>query len=226
MHGQMRTTTHRTVKGRAPRGLTFIEVMMATMLLVGFASIVVGAMSFLEMSAIREKHRLQGTEVAHRLIVQYLDDKDNMPSDEKLIQQGENYYRYTLVETSLQRDDSESGLSRRRARRVDELTAEQSLLAMLNRVTVTVYLDDPASPVLDARFPVAQLSRTYNPVSGRARDVDETMRHLIRMVGQVQLEEALRSRQNGTGSGSNPTNGGASGTGGAGGTGGGARRPL
>lgn len=173
------------------RGLTFIEVVIATAMLTALASIVLGSVTFLDSSASRHQHRLNATEVAHRLIVQFIDDPGNMPEKNLPIQQGTSYYRWELVdEVVMQEDsgDSVSRLRRGRAMREDQIGAEQALTQMLKRVSVRVYLDDPGNTVIRTDAPVATLSRIFNPVSERR--LNSSLDYLIRMMDRIESEKS------------------------------------
>ena len=170
-------------------GLTFIEVVIATAMLVLLTSIVVGAITFMDNAAARLRYRADGMEVAHRIIVQHIDDEDLVPPRNKLIQHGTSYYRFTLDEEVIDQSEGESkGLRRATARRMNEMMGEDALRQMLNRVTVTVYLDDPENPAINTRVPVAQLTRLYNPVAG-SRDQDASLRYIMKFVEQIQREQ-------------------------------------
>lgn len=176
------------------RGMTMIEVVIATAMLGTLAAMILGAISFMETSAARQRHRLNAAEVAHRVIAQHLDQPDIMPDSSKPLQFADSYYRFAIREEVLMNDDnSTSDLTRRRARNRSELTVEEQLPALLNRVTVTVYLDDPSSPVVDASRPLAELSRMYNPITGRDEDI--VLEHLMKMIDQMNREQAKRARE-------------------------------
>lgn len=184
------------------RGLTFIEVVVATALLTSLASVVVGTVTFMESAVARQRYRLDAMEVAHRLVAQYLDDDKLLPEQNLPIQQGSAFYRYQLKEEVVMQEESDSsGLRKGRIKRQDEVSAEEALPQMLNRVTITVYLDDPSNPVIETRRPLAELSRMFNPVSGR--DEDAMMRYLLKQVERFEREQGTRQKQ-GSGSGAPP----------------------
>lgn len=175
------------------RGMTLLEVVAATALLAGLASIILGSISYMEAAAARERHRLQGMEVAHRLIAQYMDNPSALPDDSLPIQQAESYYRWSMIEEVMMKEEgSTKDTGRRRGRRREELSVNDALPAMLNRITVKVYLDDPSSPVLDTSSPVAELVRIFDPIEGRPQDV--VLEQLLKLVQQAEYEEAVRAR--------------------------------
>lgn len=170
------------------RALTFIEVMVATALLASLASIVIGTVTFMDSSVARQRYRLDAMEVAHRLVAQYLDDDQLLPPQNLPIQQGNAFYRYVMKEEVVMQDDTDgTGLRKGRIKRQDEVSAQEALPQMLNRVTIAVYLDDPANPFVETREPLAVLSRMYNPVAGR--DEDAMLRYLMKQVERFQREQ-------------------------------------
>ncbi len=178
-------------KGAVRRGLTLLEVVAATALLAGLASIVLGAVSYMEAAVAREHHRLQAMEVAHRIIAQYIDNPRLLPDPSVPIQQGESYYKYAIQEDVLvQEQEAGSKIRRARAQRKENLSIEEALPQMLNRITIQVYVDDPESPVLDSTRPAAELTRIFDPIQGRPEDV--VLEDLLKLVERAQQEEARR----------------------------------
>lgn len=179
---------------RAPRhrGLSFLEVVLATAMLAAMAASVLGSISFLQSVIGREKHRLAGTEVAHRVITQYLEDPDLLPDEKLPIQQGDTLYRVAFREEVLTDEAGEEGQPRRKVgRNRDELSPEQQLTGLLRRVTVSVFLFEPRT-LAEAAEPVAELSRTYSYLEGRQNSV---MQRLLKLVEEVQIEKQKAARE-------------------------------
>jgi hypothetical protein len=134
-------------------------------------------------------------EVAHRIVAQYIDNPKLLPDESLPIQQGESYYRYAIQEDVLvQEQGAEGAIRKRTAKRKQDLSVEEALPQMLNRITIRVFLDDPSSPVLDASRPAAELVRIFDPIQGRPEDV--VLEELLQMVQRAQQEEMERSRRN------------------------------
>src|SRR5690606_193583 len=57
-------------------GLTLLEVVVATAMLATLGVAVMGAISFMQYYNQQSRYRLDGMEVAHRLVTQYIDDRD------------------------------------------------------------------------------------------------------------------------------------------------------
>ena len=148
-------------------GLTLLEVVVAIAMLAGMATVVLGAVSLIENAAARERHRVNAAEVAHRVIVQIIDDHkwiDNQPNHR--VAQGEHWYQFDHRIDVLTRERGLDGAesTRRTAKSAAEADVEERLRSQIHQVTVTVYLeneDGRRSPV-----PYARLTRIYNPVMG------------------------------------------------------------
>lgn len=173
------------------RGLTLLEVIAATALLAGLASIVLGAVSFMEASTARQRHKLQAMEVAHRIVAQYIDNPKLLPDESLPIQQGESFYHYRIQEDVLvQEQEAGSKIRRATAQRKSNLSVEEALPQMLNRIIISVYLDDPENPVIDPTKPAAELVRIFDPIQGRPEDI--VLEDLLKLVERAQREEAQR----------------------------------
>lgn len=163
-----------------------LEVVVATAMLATLASAVLGAMSFMESYNAHSSRRLNAMEVAHRLVTQYIDNQELMPPNHLPIQQGDRLYRWTLREEILVRDEAQAGLRKHVGKVASNMRAMDQIPEMLNRLTVTVYIQDPEDPLASAR-PLAELVRIYSPIfSG---DPDEALKRILRLVEQVQLEQ-------------------------------------
>lgn len=178
---------------RRDAGLTLLEVVVSVAMLSLLASVVMGAISFMETSVARERHRLQAMEVAHRVVAQYLDNPDLMPDPKLPIQQGVSYYRFTLREEVMMEDGDKSDLRRRRGRLKSELTVEEQLPQLINRLTVQVFLDDPATSTIDSNRPLIELVRIYDTINGRDESV--VLKNLHKLIEQAQREQAERARR-------------------------------
>ncbi len=173
-------------------GLTFLEVVISLAMLATLATSILGAVSFMETASARGRFRLDATEVAHRLITQYIDNQALMPPDNLPIQQGDRLYRWTLREEILAREDGPGSLARRSGRVASQMTAMEQIPEMLNRLTVQVYLDDPSDPLSLSR-PIAHLDRIYSPIT--TGDPDEVLARILKLVSQANEESAQNNRR-------------------------------
>ena len=152
-------------------GLTILEVVVAVAMLAGMASIILGAVSLMENVVVRDRHRLNATEVAHRVIVQLIDDHtwvDRQPA--RRVKQGDYYYDFDYrvdvlyQEKGLDEAGNDTPSNRRSTRVASESSVEERLKAQIHEISVTVYLELPDGS-RSAR-PAATLHRIYNPVTG------------------------------------------------------------
>ncbi|HZW07006.1 MAG TPA: type II secretion system protein [Phycisphaerales bacterium] len=81
---------------RARRGFSLVEVVMASMLLAIIASAIVGGITTVISADARNQQKLESLELANRLLLQYLDDKDAMPNQEAHVFQGRGVYRWAM----------------------------------------------------------------------------------------------------------------------------------
>ena len=144
------------------RGLTFIEVVMSVAMLSVFAALVTGSIGFLTVNAERDKQRLQATELAHRVIVQYLDNKALVPKPDQYIPQGDTLYRVEIEETLLDLEESDiEGLSRGSSIDLSDVNVQDRVQSM-HMLSVQVYKYEPANEQ-EAYTPVITLTRQYYP---------------------------------------------------------------
>ena len=178
------------------RGLTVLEVVLASALLVTLASIVLGSLSFIEAVHVRDLHRLNATEVAHRVIAQYIDDPTLLPDEELPLQQGDFLYRYVMREDLIEIQDD--GTTRRRAfsRRALDVPATEQFGNLLRQIVVEVYIDDERVPERYSLAPVARLERLYSPIAGREEDaVLEWIKALLQRVQSEQRDNRRKGRE-------------------------------
>ncbi len=87
------------------RGITFLEVVLAVALLGLTTLSVVLATNYISTASIRNAHRLNSHEIANRLMLQYFDDPNSLPSEGASVEygrEGVSYrYRWALGEESL-----------------------------------------------------------------------------------------------------------------------------
>lgn len=144
------------------RGLTFIEVVVALATLSVFGALVLGSIGHLTAMAERNKQRLQGMELAHRVVVQFLDNQELVPEPDQYIWQGDTRYRVEIEETVLDLVASEiQGLSEGAERAFEDVSLQERVQQM-HKVKVSVYRWEPSN-AFEAEVPVAELTRLYYP---------------------------------------------------------------
>lgn len=78
------------------RGATLIEAVLATVLLGMVGATLASAVSYMNASQRRMQQRLGASELANRLMLQYMDDQDAMPNKTLPIEYDIDLYRWTL----------------------------------------------------------------------------------------------------------------------------------
>jgi prepilin-type N-terminal cleavage/methylation domain-containing protein len=161
------------------RGLTIIEVVVATAMLAISASMIVGALSFSGSIAARNRQKLNAAEVAHRIIITHIRDRRELVGQPKRVEFDGTFYRFDIDEDVLVQDQGDgTGPNRRTAKKTDDVTLEQRLSAQIYRVTVAVYLDTDRP---EGARPLVTISRVFNAYFGL--DEDELLDRLKQEFG-------------------------------------------
>ncbi len=165
---------------RSERGISFLEVVFSAALLSIVAATVSTGFSVIERLSRNGERSLAAYEVAHRLILQYLDNPLQMPDDSlplpaEVTGRVEKFW-YLKNESELTPEDTgESSATVRGSINTNLLSAEERIQAGLSMVTIEIYEDfngrrGPA--------PIATLTRIYNPFHGSDDDPASFMSHL------------------------------------------------
>ncbi|MCA9298616.1 MAG: hypothetical protein KDA28_06090 [Phycisphaerales bacterium] len=159
----------RTRRHLARPGMTFLEVVLAVALLGAIASTMFGAFEFLFRADARERHQLASAELAHRLMLQFLDDEESMPAPNLPVPYGpadnESLYRWSLERYQLRYEESvavqEAQSNSRRTRTSPTDTREN-----LQQIVITVWLaeDSGGSTEPMPGTPMARIVRLYDPM--------------------------------------------------------------
>ncbi len=176
-----RKPTHRVRRSQAPRprprGLTLIEVVIALATLVVAAGALLGGSTFIANIAARSQVRLDATEVAHRVLLQHMEDTRFWDTQPKRTELNGRYYAFTLAEEVVLADDMSrppSGLGgtsggggagvngTRVTYTSNAIGASRSddRLKPMNRVVVRVYPDDDNTGPA-AKIAAAEITRYY-----------------------------------------------------------------
>jgi len=159
-------------------GLTFLEVLLSAAMLTMIAGAITAAHQGVHRMSSQQEQWLEATEVAHRLILNYLLDPQSLPEQGQKITRDLGVYEHVLKEEMLVEQESEE--DRRTVREPvpeDELERDERLGAGLKRITIEIY---PLGQRGRGR-PLASLSRTYNPFEG---DEDVLLRQVQELMGQ------------------------------------------
>lgn len=169
---------------RAARGVTFIEVSLAVALLAGLAGVISTAYDGIGKMTALEQDRLYATEVAHRLILNYLLDPASLPEPGERIPYGDNiFYRHELItEMLIEEDSKDDNVAVRKAVLEEKATKNQRLGAGLKMVTVRIY-HTRDSGYHDLNRPLATVTRIYNPIDPN-KDEDIFLRQVQELMGR------------------------------------------
>ncbi len=166
-----------TVSARAPvarRGVTFLEVVFSAVILAIAAGAITGAFALIERLSLRDDARIAGHEVAHRLILQYMDDPESLPPEHLPLEMGRFRFRYTIGKEALLQDDAgEAGVERREGRNVNNLDMAERLRGRLLLIRVRVNWDQGDGALNE----VAALDRVFDPF-GDTSDSAQMLRQL------------------------------------------------
>jgi len=97
-HAKTPSRTHPAHRLTCRRGLTFLEAILAMVLLSMVAVTLSTAVSTMSKSQRRMDQKLGAAELANRLILQYIDERDSLPDKALPIEYDRDLFRWTLVE--------------------------------------------------------------------------------------------------------------------------------
>lgn len=150
------------------RGISLVEVVMASMLLAIIASAVVGGITTVVSADARNQQKLEALELANRLLLQYLDDKDAMPSQETHVNQGRGVYRWVMRVSPVQLSMPEESVIDKPAEGPGGKTIEK--LVLLSVSVFSGVPDGMGGYTYGDR--VCTLTRMYHPLSVIYRNPD------------------------------------------------------
>lgn len=138
------------------RGMTFIEVVVALVLLSGLAVVVLGSVQMAANLNERQRLRLEATEIAHRVVLQYIDDFELLERQPNRVEHNGTVYVFLAERYIVYPNDG----TRRKPRRADEMAIEEQLQTNMQQLLVTVYRE--VDGVVDPT-PLAKLERVFSP---------------------------------------------------------------
>jgi len=219
-------TRRNTARWRGRRAFSLIEVVMASTLLAIVASAVVGGITTVVAADSRNQQKLEALELANRLLLQYLDDKDAMPNAGAHVFQGRGVYRWQMHTSPVELSMPAESVIDKPADGPGAKTIDKLVL-----LSVSVYVGKPdGMGGYTHGDRVCTLTRVYHPLSVIYRNPD-MMKRLAADPGRMMeimmalIDSGTTTRSDpgavrtGGGSGARPVNG--SGGGGGGGGGGG-----
>ncbi len=185
------------------RGTTLIEVVLAALLLSIVVTMIVSTVSNVTLADMRGRQRLEALELANRLLLQFLDDKEKMPASSAHIMQGMGAYRWALRETPVRMDFPDASVFTVREGATSTRVLEQTVLLS---VTVWTGVPDGLGGYAQGEE-LATLARVHNPMSAITRNPDVLLRatsnpdQLLKLLLQM-VEQGRGSVGSGSGSGS------------------------
>ncbi len=168
--------------------MTFVEVIVSIGLVAGMASVVLGAVGLMENAARRDRHRLEALEVAHRVILQMVDDPAWLEGQVPRVEHSGSYYVFEVRRDIMVDEEDALGVSgeenrsRMSSMSFDDASLNQVVASQVLQVTVRVFLERADGSV--GERPLAELTRVYNPVMGAGnRGIEWMMKLLERDLG-------------------------------------------
>ncbi len=153
------------------RGVTFLEATLASVLLAMVASTLASGVSFMTRSQNRMDQKIGAAELANRLILQYIDDRDSLPDRALPIEYDVDLYRWTLEEAPVEFvfdnvvEDSSGGVG------------GGASLGRIKLITVRVWLAADSGGALSytSDVPSCTITRLIDPLAFNNPDSLETL---------------------------------------------------
>ena len=171
------------------RGITFLEVIFASVTLAMVAAAMLSALNHVHAMQSRQELLLGCAEVANRLIIQYLDDAKQLPSQFSPIPYGADEYRWRMDVRPITATPNP-----RFARAVAAQSRRDGAVGMdrLRRVTVTVWVAESSGGAghLADGVPSVTITRLVDPMAvwrnpdslSRRVDTEEGIRELLNII--------------------------------------------
>ena len=173
----------------ARRGLTFLEAILAVVLLSMVTVTLSSAVSFMSNSQRRMDQRLGAAELANRLVLQYMDDRDSLPDKTLPIEYDMDRYRWVLSESPVKFvfDDQQDD---------DTNVGGGVSLNRIKLISIKVWLDAESggSRSFSSAVPNISITRLIDPLAFNNPDSLETL--LAQPGGIEKLFESLLDLEN------------------------------
>lgn len=153
------------------KGLTFLETVAAAAILGMLAAVVFGGFGSMMASQQRQTHRLACAELANRLILQYLDSREELPPEQVPIAYGGDLFRWELRETPVQLVPARAEVAAARS------SSSAFTVDRIVHVSVRVWLAEDSGGALepDGVVPEASMGRMIDPIALRNPDSIENL---------------------------------------------------
>jgi len=160
---------------------------MASMLLAIIASAIVGGITTVISADARNQQKLESLELANRLLLQYLDDKDAMPNQEAHVFQGRGVYRWAMHTSPVAIEMPAGSVIEKPAEGPGSKTIDK-----LTLLSVSVYAGVPdGMGGYSHGERVCTLTRVYHPLSVIYRNPDMMKRLAADPARMMELMMAL-----------------------------------
>jgi type II secretory pathway pseudopilin PulG len=176
------------------RGLTFLEVVISLAMVGTITAMITGGIGFMERVALANRQRLDAAEVAHRIIIQQIDDDRLWKQGPKRVELNGTVYEFELHLEVLFKDTGlgDTRRGRRTIRQTSEVTLGDRLVSKLHLITARVWAVDPPQT---SRGPLATMTRVYDILD---MEGDSLVGRILRMQEedmQRQIDEAKEQRE-------------------------------
>lgn len=146
-------------------GLTLLEVVISCFTLALATGVIIGGIGFMRGMADRNRLRLDAMEVAHRVVLQHIDDDAALRSQVKRIELNGDYFAYTLNEQVMidESTDTKGSSSKHTltGKQIGETDLNEWLISKIYLVQVKVFADNDHTGAA-GKTPLAELTRLYN----------------------------------------------------------------
>jgi hypothetical protein len=165
------------------------------------AAVVLGAVNNMLASQKRMQRRLACAEIANRLMLQYLDDKESMPAGAVPIPYAGDEFRWDMAQAAVDIVPARPDVAAERAAERRGLRLER-----IQSVVIRVWLAEESggSPGFDEFVPYARIARLVDPI-GRAMRNPDSAEYLLRDPNSARFQEFMSDLQRfGSGGGGRP----------------------
>lgn len=169
------------------RGLTFLEAILSVVLLSMVAMTLSNAVSFMTNMQRRMDQKLGSAELANRLILQYMDERDSLPNRSLPIEYDTDLFRWTLEEAPVKFVFDEQRIDEENQTNIGSGVS----LDRIKLITIKVWLggDSGGSLAYSSTVPNTVITRLIDPLAFNNPDSLETL--LAKPGGIEQLFEDL-----------------------------------
>ncbi|RMH26722.1 MAG: hypothetical protein D6692_08670 [Planctomycetota bacterium] len=175
-------------------GVSFLEAILGVVLLGLVTASLAGAVSFMHKSEARLTRKLAASELANRLILQFIDDRESLPSRALPIEYGPDLYRWSLEEQPVEFQMETQGTGADTGGVGGGVSLDR-----VRYVVVRVWLayESGGSQTFSADVPHATLTRLVDPLAFSNPDSLQTL--LEQPDGIERLMQLLMQLEDGTG---------------------------